>query len=145
MLTIKELLQKVSVLIESNKYKKIRGGLKEGAYSRCYLGLVAQTLVDEGYYEWRTDYPSNLHTYYLEPTVKGQTAGFKRHSAISFVPIKNFPTSVYSPTHRLIVEVWSLNDNHSMSFADIHERVLAASGHQAEAVIEPGMPSRFKR
>jgi hypothetical protein len=52
MISLRELLQKVDKLIDSNKYKQIEGDLAAGDCGRCYLGLVCQALVDKGYYEW---------------------------------------------------------------------------------------------
>jgi len=133
--TVKEILQKVDELIKSNKYHQITRRLSNGNCGRCYLGLVCQVLVDEGYYTWGNHanyilkpvdegyYTWGNHwlteaNYILKPTEKGITAGFDRHSSGRYTPLLDFPRVVNDTA------VWELNDVSKLKFEDIHNLVV---------------------
>jgi hypothetical protein len=123
MLKPKELLQRVELLIKSGKYKKINGRLSDGTCGRCYLGLAAQVLVDEGYYEWRSDVE---HEIFLVPTAKGLEEGLNEHHMQSNLPkATNIPRDIFY--NGKIVPIYDLNDEiHETKvkdFAEIHEIV----------------------
>jgi hypothetical protein len=115
--TVKEILQKVDELIKSNKYHQITRRLSNGNCGRCYLGLVCQVLVDEGYYTWGNHWLTEAN-YILKPTEKGITAGFDRHSSGRYTPLLDFPRVVNDTA------VWELNDVSKLKFEDIHNLVV---------------------
>jgi hypothetical protein len=122
-LSVKEILAKVDKLIASGRYTQTTAVLRRNECERCYLGLVTQVLVDEGYYNW--GYDTTFNKYILIATEKGIAAGYrKRHDTVSLSPHGDFPLTIKYEGES--IAVWRLNDDHKLSFKEINAVVKAA-------------------
>jgi hypothetical protein len=128
-LTIKEVLPEVDKLIKSGKYTKTESALARTGCKRCYLGLIAQVLVDKGYYEWREFDCGGDTKLYLELTPVGAAAGFeKTDTIVSIDSIDDLPYKVHYPLSysyegEELIPVWKLNDQLKLSFEETHAAV----------------------
>jgi hypothetical protein len=103
-ISVKEMILRVGKLIDSEKYKQVKGQLATKDCERCYLGLVAQVLVDEGYYKW---VPSTYcKSVYLKATPAGHKAGISWY---------------YYRT--LLCKIVPFFDQHNYSYQQIHAEV----------------------
>lgn len=130
MMSLEEVLSKITKLIESQKYKKITNRLASANCERCYLGLVLQVLVDEGYFRW----VEGDTGYNLRPglTEKGLKAGYKNQYGTTLITcIPKFPNFM-KVKGRGILSASLLNDHYGYSFSETHKLVLGEAEANAK-------------
>lgn len=126
------ILQKVGQLIENNKFKQGRGCLRsvfKGEECRCYVGLIAEVLVEEGFYKWDKRLWSNGEevAYSCVLTDKGvKVLGVEAESHMTGETTAwlGIPRRIRSRNRSLI----NLNDNAKLSFEAIHALVVKEVG-----------------
>jgi hypothetical protein len=70
--TPKEIVLSTKKLIESQKFNKIEGVLRDAACGRCYLGLVTEVFIQEGLCNWKEINDANQDDVYIKDHQVGQ-------------------------------------------------------------------------
>lgn len=130
MMNLEETLSEVTKLIESQRYKKIIHRLASANCERCYLGLVIQVLVDQGYFRWiEGDTGYNLRPGLTE---KGLKAGYLSQRGTTLITcVPGFPNFI-KVEGKGIVTASTLNDLYGYSFSQTHELVLKEAKESAK-------------